>query len=170
VRARIAAAAFVAVAVAAGIAWLVGHAPERETTPPEPTVSLEPAPAQAPVATTAALPLPARPDPPVAPAAPPADAAERESRIAALDALAREEDPESLRTILASLSDPDPAIRRAALEATLAFGSREAIPRLQDVAATTEDPVERGALLDAAAYLELPTLGEYREKQRTKRR
>lgn len=76
------------------------------------------------------------------------------------------DDKESLDAILAELSNPDPEIRSAALEATLNFASRDAIPRLETVALATDDPLERKKLQDAAEYLKLPTLSEMLAKRK----
>jgi hypothetical protein len=70
------------------------------------------------------------------------------------------EDEASLRIILGELANPDPEIRAAALTATIAFGSRDAIPRLEALAAASGDPVEQKKLEEAAAHLKLPTLSE----------
>ena len=76
------------------------------------------------------------------------------------------DDKESLDGILAELSNPDPEIRSAALEATLNFSSRDAIPRLETVALAVDDPLERKKLQDAAEYLKLPTLSEMLAKRK----
>ena len=76
------------------------------------------------------------------------------------------DDVESLNGILAELSNPDPEVRVSALTATLNFGSRDAIPRLQAVALATEDPLERKNLQDAAEHLKLPSLTEVLAKKK----
>ena len=78
----------------------------------------------------------------------------------ALIDLSWNDDKESLDGILAELSNPDPEIRASALQATLNFGSRDAIPRLQAVALATTDSPEKKKLEDAAEHLKLPTLTE----------
>ena len=52
-------------------------------------------------------------------------------------------DPASLYAILGALGDPDPPVRKAAVEAAVQFGSQDAIPALQDAAAQAEDPQEK---------------------------
>src|SRR6266446_5423592 len=58
-------------------------------------------------------------------------------RVAELGDLAMENDAASLDTILSELTNRDPEIRKAALEAAVQFGSRDAIPKLADVAVQT---------------------------------
>jgi cystathionine beta-lyase family protein involved in aluminum resistance len=69
-------------------------------------------------------------------------------------------DSSSLDTILSELTNADPQIRKAALEATIQFASRDAIPKLAEVAAQTDDPQEEIALNDAIEFLKLPSLTE----------
>jgi hypothetical protein len=71
------------------------------------------------------------------------------------------DDDDSLRAILAELANPDPELRAAAVEATLNFGSRDAIPHLVAAAARAEDPEERARLEEVAAHLRLPTATEF---------
>jgi HEAT repeat protein len=80
--------------------------------------------------------------------------------------LSSHDDPESLRTILGGLTSPEPGIRKAALAATRQFGSRDAIPYLQEAAAHTDEPREKVAILDAIEYLKMPSLTELRETAR----
>lgn len=67
-------------------------------------------------------------------------------------------DATSLNAILEALTDSDPQIRAAAREAAIQFGDASAAVRLREVAAQTEDVAEKNALLEAAKYLELPSL------------
>lgn len=93
----------------------------------------------------------------------PAEARQRayvENRVSELMELASQDGPASLDIILSELTNRDPAIRRAALEATLQVRSREAIPRLLEAAEQTDDPHEKAAIADAIEFLKLPTLGE----------
>jgi len=94
----------------------------------------------------------------------PADSPEQQdwiaTRIADLNALAWYDDAESLHRILAELSNPLPEIQAAALTATIAFGSRDAIPYLEQLAAQARDPKQQQALTEAIAYLRQPTLLE----------
>jgi hypothetical protein len=91
------------------------------------------------------------------------------SRVMTLRDLAMEDDPASLQTILAELTNADRAIRVAALEATVQFGSRDAIPRLKEAAAATDDPKEKVALVEAAEFLELPSLTEVRAQMKQRK-
>lgn len=81
-------------------------------------------------------------------------------RVAELQDLGMEDDSASLDTILSELNNGDPEIRQAAVDAAVQFGSRDAIPRLTDAAAQTDDPREKSAILDAIEFLKLPTLTE----------
>ncbi len=87
-----------------------------------------------------------------------------ENRVAELMELAPQDDPASLNIILSELTNRDPAIRKAALEATLQVRSREAIPRLLEAAEQTDDPREKAAIADAIEFLRLPTLGEVMDR------
>lgn len=93
---------------------------------------------------------------------PPAAAApalEPAQKIDRLQSLAMNDDADSLREILAALTDPNPAIRAAAREAAVQFGDQSAAPMLRAAADNVSDPHEKVALLEAADYLELPPLG-----------
>ena len=81
-------------------------------------------------------------------------------RIVVLQDLGMEDDPASLETILSELNNRDPSIREAAVQAAVQFGSRDAIPRLQDAADRADDPEEKSAILEAIEFLKLPTLSE----------
>ncbi len=87
-------------------------------------------------------------------------------RSAELEKLAMNDDAASLETILSELDNRDPQLRDAALRATIQFGSRDAIPKLKEVAARTDDPQAKRALEDAAAYLTLPSLTEILDQRR----
>ncbi|MEO5801960.1 MAG: HEAT repeat domain-containing protein [Verrucomicrobiota bacterium] len=76
-------------------------------------------------------------------------------------------DPASFQLITTALKDARPEIRKAALEATIQFGSRDAIPILKEIAATTEDVREKVEILDAIEFLELPSLSEIKRPRRT---
>jgi len=83
-----------------------------------------------------------------------------EQRSAQLLEMAMTDDRTSLDSILSELANRDPEIRKAALEATIQFGSRDAIPKLADAASQTDDPNEKAALTDAIEFLKLPSLTE----------
>ena len=80
------------------------------------------------------------------------------TRVAELSDLAWFDDPQSLHRILAELRNPQPEIQAASLAATVAFGSRDAIPYLEALAAQSRDPKQQQDLSEAAAFLKLPTL------------
>lgn len=98
------------------------------------------------------VPPPAPADHPTNPPPPPARTVDE------LEALAMNQDADSLRAILAELTNADPEIRAAARKAAVQFGDRAAAPELRAVAAGTEDVDEKRALLEAADFLELPPL------------
>lgn len=84
--------------------------------------------------------------------------------LATLSKLQSNDDAESLQTILSDLTNSEKTVRLAAIQATVQFGSRDAIPVLNNVAARTGDTAEKAKLLDAAEYLALPTLTEIRQQ------
>lgn len=90
-------------------------------------------------------------------------------RVAELNALAMNNDSASLETILSELRNPDRQIRKGALEATIQFEDRAAVPRLKEIAAETDDEEEKSELLAAADYLNLPSLTEYLAQQEAQR-
>ena len=73
-----------------------------------------------------------------------------------LGELATTRDPAALSTILSELNDPEAGIRRAALLATIDFGSPTAVPALQNEVWWTEDSQEKAALENAIDFLQLP--------------
>jgi HEAT repeat protein len=83
-----------------------------------------------------------------------------EKRSAELMDMAMTDERTNLDTILSEISNRDPEIRKAALEATIQFGSRDAIPKLTDAISQTDDPNEKAALTDAIEFLKLPSLTE----------
>ena len=91
-----------------------------------------------------------------------------EEIISGLQEAGARSDPASFQMIVANLSSSHRDVRRAALDATIQFGSRDAIPLLSELAAKTEDAREKVEILDAAELLELPSLSEIRQKQREK--
>ena len=80
--------------------------------------------------------------------------------------LEMEKDQDSLNAILAELRNPDERIRAAALEATIQFGDRSVIPKLQEIAEQTADPAEQSAIFKAIDYLKLPSFSEYLAEKR----
>ncbi len=85
-------------------------------------------------------------------------------RVEELDGLAWFNDAASLDRILAEMRNTHPEIRKAALEAAVAFGSKDAIPKLEILARGTNDLKEQKAIADAIEYLSLPTMVEYLEE------
>jgi hypothetical protein len=85
-----------------------------------------------------------------------------EQRSTQLMDIAMTDDRANLDTILSEMSNRDPEIRKAALEATIQFGSRDAIPKLADAISQTDDPNEKAAIADAIEFLKLPSLTEIR--------
>ena len=88
--------------------------------------------------------------------------ADLQARIDKLQELQANDDAASLQAILSELTNSDKTIRAAAVESTIQFGSRDAIPVLKDLAARAGDAAEKKQLLDAADFLALPTLTEIR--------
>lgn len=80
--------------------------------------------------------------------------------------LAMHNDSASLETILSELQNPDRQIRKAALEATVQFSDRAAIPRLRDLASRTTNEDEKAEIEQAADYLALPSMTEYLAQQK----
>ena len=83
-----------------------------------------------------------------------------EKRIEELTDLAMNDDSGSLDTILSELTNRDPQIRKAALEATIQFGSRDAIPKLMDTVSQIDEPKEKADILEAIEFLKLPSASE----------
>jgi hypothetical protein len=82
------------------------------------------------------------------------------ARAAELMDLATTEDPNSLQTIAAELSNPDPDIRKAAVDATVQFGSQDAIPFLETAVLWAQNAREKQEFADAIELLSLPRLDE----------
>ena len=87
-----------------------------------------------------------------------------QARIEKLNELEARYDQESLQGILGELTNSNREIRAAAIESTIQFQSRDAIPVLKNLAARTRDSEEKKALLDAAEFLALPTFTEIRSQ------
>jgi hypothetical protein len=80
--------------------------------------------------------------------------------------LSASDDPESLRSILSEFSSADPDVRKTAVTAARQFGSRDAIPYLQEAADHTDDAREKVKILDAIDFLKMPSLTELRQVAR----
>lgn len=83
-----------------------------------------------------------------------------ENRISELMDLAMDDQPASLQTILGELTNREPQIRHAAVEAAMQFGSRDAIPKLKEAADQTDDLREKAAIAEAIEFLNLPSPAE----------
>ena len=88
-----------------------------------------------------------------------------QERVAELTALAMNTDSNSFNTIWSELSNPDKEIRAGALAAVVQFGDHSVSPRLRELAAQTQDPDEKTAILQAADYLDLPPITELPPQQ-----
>src|SRR5262249_1745050 len=55
------------------------------------------------------------------------------------------------------------------LEAIVQFDDRAAIPRLKEIAEQTEDEEEKKEILEAADFINLPSLSEYLAQQQAQR-
>lgn len=111
----------------------------------------------------------AKPEPAPEAAQPPTEEDRLES-IQALRQAALEGESEALERTLEALHDPDPEVRDAARAAAFDLGDRAAAPHLREAAAAAHHPLERQSLLEAAEYLELPTLTEHLEQRRARDR
>ena len=80
-------------------------------------------------------------------------------RRAELAELGMHNDPESLRVILSEMENPDAEIRKAALNASVDFGSKDAIPSLQNELNWATDPQEKIDIQKAIDFLQLPSFG-----------
>jgi hypothetical protein len=89
-----------------------------------------------------------------------------EERERALLELALTDEPESLSFLLDELDRVDEDQRESVLSAVVQFGSREAVPRLRQLALEARSPDEARRLTEAADYLELPSLTEIRRRLR----
>lgn len=88
------------------------------------------------------------------------------TRCQEIEAIGWETGEESLRRILAELRNPEAEIREAALGAVVTFGSKDAIPHLEGIARSTEDPAEKLSLLKTAENLKIPSATEYFAKKK----
>lgn len=79
-------------------------------------------------------------------------------RILELERLGMTDSHDALAIIVSELSNRDPRIRKAAIEAAVQFGSQDAIPALLDAISLTDDLEEKAALQKAADFLKLPKL------------
>jgi hypothetical protein len=90
------------------------------------------------------------------------EAQSSEERTDALLELGLSDDPRVLEYMLAELERADASQRESLLAGVIQFGSRDAVPRLRELAERTQDSAARRALQEAADYLALPSLSELR--------
>lgn len=154
--------------LAAALAWMFRNAsPEatrsvaaRQVAEEKGTANEVPVPARKAPRNIAAAGLPEAIESPHAPGSPQNEAWVAK-RVEELEGLAWFNDAASLDRILAEMRNTQPEIRKAALEAAVAFGSKDAIPKLEILARGTNDLKEQKAIADAIEYLSLPTMVEY---------
>lgn len=82
------------------------------------------------------------------------------NRTTELENLGMTDDPNSLAEIESEFDNRDPRIQEAAVAAAVQFGSRDAIPALQDAYRHFDDPEQKINIQKAIDFLELPPLGE----------
>ena len=82
------------------------------------------------------------------------------SRIADLEDLGSSDDPNALAVIESEFDNRDPRIQEAAVDAAIQFGSRDAIPALQQAYWHLDDPAQKLKIQEAIHFLELPTQSE----------
>ncbi|HSU57458.1 MAG TPA: hypothetical protein VLT36_25675 [Candidatus Dormibacteraeota bacterium] len=82
------------------------------------------------------------------------------ARVNELMDLASNDDADSLRSIVGEFNNPDPEIRKAAIDATIQFGSKDAIPYLENAAPWAATAQEKKEFDDAIEFLKLPPLTE----------
>ena len=80
-------------------------------------------------------------------------------RRAELINLGASDDPANLKIILSEMENPEPELRKAALDAAVQFGSKDAIPTLQNEINWATDPQEKVDIQKAIDYLQLPSFG-----------
>ena len=80
-------------------------------------------------------------------------------RRAELIDLGMSDNPANLKVILSELENPEPEIRQQALSSTIDFGSKDAIPVLQNEMAYATDPEEKVAIKKVIEFLQLPSFG-----------
>jgi HEAT repeat protein len=110
--------------------------------------------------------VPATGEPVATLSTPPNSEAYIQQRVDELIGLGAEKDPASLDKLLNALTNPEPQIRAAALEALVQFGSRDAVPRLEEISLQTQDAHERAEIAEAIEFLKLPSLSEVVELKR----
>jgi hypothetical protein len=84
-----------------------------------------------------------------------------DARADALVKLSWMDDAGSLKQLVAELENPEPEIRKAALQAVANFGSRDAVPYLESLVSRRDDPQEKIDLIQTAEQLKMQTASEY---------
>jgi hypothetical protein len=82
------------------------------------------------------------------------------NRISELENLGMTDDPNSLAEIESEFDNRDQQIQKAAVAAAVQFGSRDAIPALQDAYRHFDDPEQKVNIQKAIDFLELPAMAE----------
>jgi hypothetical protein len=82
------------------------------------------------------------------------------NRVTELEKLGMTDDPNSLAEIESEFDNRDPRIQKAAVAAAVQFGSRDAIPALQEAYQHLDDPGQKVNIQKAIDFLKLPSLGE----------
>lgn len=80
------------------------------------------------------------------------------AELTRIDDLAITYDAREVPALAAFLTHDSAEVRAAAIDGLLRLGAKEAVEPLRAAAAKTKDPREAVAMLDAAAYLELPPM------------
>ena len=80
-----------------------------------------------------------------------------EQRVGELYDLGMSDDAKALTTIESEFTNPEPDIRKAAVEAAKQFGSTNAIPFLEQAMSKTESLEDKQDLRDAIEFLKLPS-------------
>lgn len=83
-----------------------------------------------------------------------------ENRMNELENLGMTDDPGSLVTIESEFDSREPRIQKAAVAAAIQFGSRDAIPALQEAYLRFDDPGQKLDIKKAIDFLELPSMAE----------
>jgi hypothetical protein len=91
-----------------------------------------------------------------------------DARVQELSDLGFDDEPDSLNNILSELTNPEQEIRKAAVDAAVQFGSREAIPALTAALQQIGDFEEKTSIKEAIEFLKLPKVSEPDEKEKKK--
>ena len=88
--------------------------------------------------------------------------ARKQANLEAIESalLKGESDPEAVGIIANLIENEDSEVRVSAREASMHLGSTNLIPSLQAALQHVEDPREKVGIMDAIAYLQLPSLPE----------